>query len=446
VSFPRYPTYKASGVEWLGDVPGHWEMTKLKYACRLTSGGTPSKATQSYWDGEIPWASSKDLKCEVLSDTIDHISELAVADGAVLVEPNDLLIVVRGMILAHSFPVAKVATRMSINQDIKALRVAPGWSHDYFAALLRAATPETFRRLDEAGHGTKALRMEAWTGLATPRPPLPEQHAIAAFLDRETARIDALVAEQERLIELLREKRQAVISHAVTKGLEPNVPMKDSGVEWLGAVPAHWEVKRLKHVSPELTVGIVVEPSKYYVDAGVPALRSLNIASGRLKLDSLVFIDAQANDLHSKSRLKAGDLVAVRSGQPGATAVIPPELDGCNCIDLIIIRRPEQASGLYLCWYLGADAAVYQFTSGSGGAIQQHFNVGTAANLVVCLPPPHEQHAIADFLDSATTRLDALTTEAERAIALLQERRAALISAAVTGQIDVRGLAPEVTA
>jgi type I restriction enzyme S subunit len=271
-----------------------------------------------------------------------------------------------------------------------------------------------------------------------PVPPTPEQHAIAAVLDRETAKIEALVAEQERLIDLLKEKRQAVISHAVTRGLNPAAPMKDSGIEWLGEVPAHWEVKRLKQVSPELTVGIVVEPSKLYADDGIPALRSLNVAPGAIKLDNLVFITPDGHQLHSKSRLNAGDLVAVRSGQPGTTAVIPAELDGCNCIDLIIIRRPRAGSEKFLCWYLASEAAVHQFSLGSGGAIQQHFNVGTASDLVVPVPSPAEQIEIAVFLDRETARVDLLTTEAQRAIDLLQERRTALISAAVTGQIDVR--------
>jgi type I restriction enzyme, S subunit len=284
------------------------------------------------------------------------------------------------------------------------------------------------------------LGQDQFRGYDFPKPPLPEQTAIAAFLDRETGKIDALVAEQEKLIALLKEKRQAVISHAVTKGLDPTAPMKDSGIEWLGEVPAHWAVSRLRYVSPEITVGIVVEPSKYYCDEGVPALRSLNVNPGRINQDSLVYISNESNELLSKSKLRAGDLVAIRSGQPGTTAVVPIELDGCNCIDLIIIRKPLDGCEKFLCWYLASDTACLQFTEGSGGAIQQHFNIGTAMNLVIPFPSEQEQSAIAAFLDTETAKLDALTAEAGRAISLLKERRSALISAAVTGKIDVRGL------
>jgi type I restriction enzyme S subunit len=270
-------------------------------------------------------------------------------------------------------------------------------------------------------------------------PSLEEQSAIATFLDRETARIDALVTEQEKLIDLLKEKRQAVISRAVTKGLDPQVPMKDSGIAWLGEVPAHWDVVRLKFISPEITVGIVIEPSKYYsLGGGVPALRSLNVRSGKIVQENLVYISEEANDFLEKSRLRKGDLVVVRSGQPGATAVIPEELDGCNCIDLIIIRRPEKDSNEFLCWYLASDPALNQFSEGAGGAIQQHFNIGMAVDLVISRPALAEQYAIARYLEVETRRIDTLILESQKAITLLKERRAALISAAVTGRIDVR--------
>jgi type I restriction enzyme, S subunit len=211
-------------------------------------------------------------------------------------------------------------------------------------------------------------------------------------------------------------------------------------------MPAHWELRRLKTISPEITVGIVVEPSKYYVDEGVPALRSLNVQSGLISTENLVFISAESNDLLSKSRLQAGDLVSVRSGQTGVTAVVPVDLEGCNCIDLIIIRKPLRDCERYLRWFCAADCARWQFDVGSGGAIQQHFNIGMAMNLVVALPPPTEQRAIADFLACEVAKLEALNENAESAIELLRERRSALITAAVTGQIDVRNAVPRPTA
>jgi type I restriction enzyme S subunit len=274
-----------------------------------------------------------------------------------------------------------------------------------------------------------------------------EQLAIANFLDRETAKIDALIAEQQRLIELLQEKRQVVISHAVTKGLNPDAPLKDSGVEWLGEVPEHWEVKPLRHVTNQVSVGVVVEPSKYYDDNGkVPALRSLNVRAGKIVMDECVHITAASNEILRKSKLRSGDLVVVRTGQPGTCAVIPDELDGCNCIDLIFIRKPPHGDSTYLMLSLCSDASRNQYAAGSEGAIQQHFNVKTASDLVIPWPPKEEQRAIAAWLQRKAADIDYLTTEVSTSIELLKERRSALISAAVTGQIDVRGLVPDADA
>lgn len=208
---------KPSGIEWLGDVPAHWEVTPLKYVLTLRSGGTPSKANIDYWDGDVPWASSKDLKSEVLSDTQDHITQRALDDGvAALVSAGSLLIVVRGMILIHTFPVVKALVPMAINQDLKALTPSIKLNVDFLAWLLRGASRETLGRIDEAAHGTKVLRIEAWTSMALPIPPLDEQLKIVRDIIDNMNKLDALTAEAQRAIDLLQERRIAMISAAVT--------------------------------------------------------------------------------------------------------------------------------------------------------------------------------------------------------------------------------------
>ena len=208
---------KPSGIEWLGDVPAHWGVTPLKYVVHLRSGGTPSKANLSYWNGDVPWASSKDLKVEALSDSQDHITQSAVDDGAAeLVPAGSLLIVVRGMILIHSFPVVKALVPMAINQDLKALTPDAKLDVDFLAWLLRGSLRETLGRIDEAAHGTKVLRLEAWTSMALPVPPLEEQLAIVSSIIDEMSKFDTLTAEAQRAIDLLQERRTALISAAVT--------------------------------------------------------------------------------------------------------------------------------------------------------------------------------------------------------------------------------------
>lgn len=208
---------KDSGVEWLGEVPEHWGISPLKHLVRFRSGGTPSKDNLGFWNGDIPWASAKDLKQEMLADTIDHLTETAIESGAASLVPSGcILVVVRGMILARFFPVVETLVPMAINQDLKALVPSGKLNSRYLAHLLRGSSAESLSRLEEAGHGTKALRMENWVSIELPVPPLHEQLAIIAMLDIQTAQIDSLTEKTERSIELLKERRSALITAAVT--------------------------------------------------------------------------------------------------------------------------------------------------------------------------------------------------------------------------------------
>lgn len=208
---------KDSGVAWLGEVPAHWDVVPLKYLVELRSGGTPSKDNLDYWDGDIPWASAKDLKVERLGDTADHITQAAVESGAAsLVRQGAILVVVRGMILARMFPVVETLVPMAINQDLKAVLPSARLNASFLAWLLRGSADESLQRLDEAGHGTKALRMDAWTSIQLPIPPLEEQALVAEFIAEATTRLDALRAEAGRAIDLLAERRSALIAAAVT--------------------------------------------------------------------------------------------------------------------------------------------------------------------------------------------------------------------------------------
>ncbi len=442
MSFPRYPKYKASGVEWLGEVPAHWEVTPLKFAVRLKSGGTPSKSNLEYWDGDVPWASSKDLKSERLSDSEDHITQKAVEDGAAeLVPVGSLLIVVRGMILAHTFPVAKALVPMAINQDLKALTPRDDIDVDFLAWLLRGASRETLNRVDEAGHGTKVLRLDGWTSIELPIPTRADQAAIAAFLNRETATIDALVAEQQRLMELLQEKRQAVISHAVTRGLNPDAPMKPSGIEWLGEIPSHWKVWKLAHAFT--TIGSGTTPrsdvTEFYDGGDVPWINTGDLNDGVLN-DCERRITARAVREHSSLKLypPGSLLIAMYGATIGKLGLVtfPTTVNQACCA----FAGELGLTGKFLFyWFLGLRQQLLSLATGGG---QPNVSQDILRSIRDACPDPTEQNEIVAVLDAETARLDALTAEAQRAIDLLQERRTALISAAVTGQIDVRGLAP----
>jgi type I restriction enzyme S subunit len=274
-------------------------------------------------------------------------------------------------------------------------------------------------------------------GINIPLPPKPVQQVILDFVDEATRKLDRLVALRRRQMDLLREQLAALIQQVVTLGLNPNTALKDSGISWLSRIPKHWEVKRLKYLTPQVTVGIVINPSAYYVETGVFCLRSLNVKPGKLITRDLVFISEDSHRLMSKSAIYQGDLVAVRTGQPGTAAVVDERFHNANCIDLIIIRRSARFVSEYLEHILNSGFAKSQFDSGSDGAIQQHFNIQTAKNLLVVLPPREEQKEILNFIRREKAKTDRLLSAYARQLDLLTEYRTALIHECVTGERTV---------
>ncbi|MDQ7263898.1 restriction endonuclease subunit S [Paracoccus sp. PS-1] len=437
-----YPAYKGSGVEWLGEVPEGWEVRNLKHLCHVFPSNVDKHShpdeipvqlcnyTDVYYNDRI----TASLNFMDATATDAEIAKFSLRVGDVIFTKDSEAADDIGIaaLVSEEVPGVICGYHLSI------ARPNDGVDGRFIKAFFDSAAAKGYFAVSANGLTRVGLGQSAINNLQLTLPPLPEQQAIAAFLDRETAKIDGLIEEQRRLIALLAEKRQATISHAVTRGLNPSARLKPSGVDCLGDIPEGWEVVPLKRKSPEITVGIVVEPSKYYVESGVPALRSLNVRPGRISSDNMVYISDNANELMSKSMLRHGDVVAVRTGQPGTCAVVPQEFDGANCIDLIIVRRSAQLDSEYLVWFLTSDPALRQFSEGSGGAIQLHFNVSAAKEILVSFPPLDEQREIAAYLSRITAQLDTLTETATSAITLLQERRAALISAAVTGKIDIR--------
>lgn len=417
MTFPAYPTYRESGVAWIGAIPPGWKVIPLKHVVSMQS-GEQITAERIEDEGDFPVYGGNGLRGYTTDFTHDGHFALIGRQGALCGNIN----YANGRFWASEHAV--VATPR--------LPCAVRW----LGELLRA--------MDLGQYSVTAaqpgLSVEAVGNLRIPLPPPAEQSAIASFLDRETGKIDALVAEQERLIALLKEKRQAVISQAITKGLDANAPMKDSGVAWLGQVPAHWELRRLKHISPFVTVGIVVNPSSYLADEGYPFIYGGDIREGVIDWLNARRIDKSSSDANSKTRLAAGDLLTVRVGAPGVTAVVPAECEGGNCASIMLIRRGEFNSH-WLCYAMNTRIVRYQVEVVQYGAAQEQFNIAHAVNFWAPTPPRAEQDSITKFLDCEAAVIDTLTTEAHRAIALLRERRAALISAAVTGKIDVRGLA-----
>ncbi|OQZ07364.1 MAG: hypothetical protein B6D36_00305 [Planctomycetes bacterium UTPLA1] len=294
--------------------------------------------------------------------------------------------------------------------------------------------------VDGCTFGSKMPRAswESVGSMVIPTPPLEEQRAIVSFLDRETAQIDALIAEQERLIELLKEKRQAVISHAVTKGLDPDVPMKDSGVEWLGKVPAHWEVRRLGSLA-SIVRGASPRPAgdtRYFHGNHTPWVTVAEITKDD-NADLSETREFLTEEGAKFSRLfRRGTLIYSNSG---ATLGVPKilRLDACANDGVVGFENlSTELTTAFLYHYLSALTQTIREMV-KQGAGQPNLNTDIVKTTAISLPPMDEQVAICAYVGEIVSEFNALGIEAERAIELLKERRTALITAAVTGQIDV---------
>ena len=438
-----YPAYRDSEVEWLGDIPAHWGLKRLRF--------TVIKCQNGLW-GDEPDGES-DVVCVRVADfdrvayrvKVEHLTLRSVRRSILRthgLNSGDLLLEKSGG--GENQPVGTVVLNTYgenavCSNFIARMPVKEGFDSRYLTyvhAVLYAARVNS--RSIKQNTGIQNLDSQSYLNEVIAVPDLQEQCVISTYLDGETAKIDALGAKKERLIELLQEKRTAIVTRAVTKGIDPDAPMKDSGVEWLGEIPSHWSVSKLKSMVPKVTVGIVVTPSKYYVEDGIPCLRSLNIAQGSVTTDNLVSISESANALHRKSQIFAGDIVVVRTGRAGTAVVVPPEFDGANCVDLLIIRQSNRLHSRFLYYFMNSGTVRGQVVAESVGSIQEHYNTSTLANLVTPKIPIQEQRSIAGYLDLRTARIDALVAKVHEAIDRLKELRTALIAAAVTGKIDVR--------
>jgi len=425
---PRYPAYKDSGVEWLGEVPAGWDVKRLRHVVTLTTEKAATSGNPIALENIESWSG------RVIPSETEYSGE------GVAFHCGDILF---GKLRPYLAKVAVAEKSGEAVGDFHVLRPQANTESRFLQLHLLA--PAIVSVIDGSTYGSKMPRA-GWDFMADLRlaiPPFPEQTAIAAFLDRETARIDGLVSEQRRLIALLREKRQAVISHAVTKGLNPIAPLKPSGIDWLGDVPEGWEVMPLKKAASVQTGIAKGKDNAGFQTVTVPYLRVANVQDGHIDLTEVSMIEIPADSL-DRYRLRPGDVLMNEGGdfdKLGRGHIWDGQIDPCIHQNHVFAVRPYRVSPEWLNAVTGSDYAQFFFMSRS----KQSTNLASISStnlmeLPLVLPPPGEQAFIAAFIEDQSAKLDTLTATAATAITLLQERRAALISAAVTGKIDVRAL------
>jgi type I restriction enzyme S subunit len=439
-----YPAYRDSGVPWLGDVPAHWQERRLKHVATLN----PSKSQER---------AALDNGAAVTFLNMDRVG----ADGTYRTDARMPISEVwsgftyfrRGDVL-----VAKITPCFENGKGavLDALPTEIGFGSTEFSVLrpsqsidgrflYRLTVTSEFRKRGQVymagAAGQQRVEDEFIATYPVALPPLAEQQAIVRYLDHVDRRIARFVRAKRRLIALLAEEKQALIHHAVTRGLDPAAPRKDSGIPWLGEIPAHWEVRRLKKVSPRISVGVVVNPSTYFAETGVPMLLGNNIRPGRILVDNVRRISHTSNLILSKTQVRAGDLVVVRVGAPGVSAVVPAELDGANCASVMLIRRSAEFVSKWLEHVFNSQVIRIQIDQVKYGAAQKQFNVSHAVDFMIPTPPILEQSEIVNAMNAQFLQIDQALANLGVQIDLIREYRTRLIADVVTGKVDVRGAA-----
>jgi type I restriction enzyme S subunit len=447
MSFPRYERYKDSGVEWLGEVPEHWDVKRVKNIFhernQRSEDGSQTLLSVSAYTGVSP-------RSEIVSDG-DNLSRAESLEGYKICYRNDLVI---NIMLAWNRGLGFTKYDGIVSPAYCVFYVIDKSLPSFLDYLVRADEFLVYYKSFSAGVIESRLRLypDVFGRLSMMLPPISEQQLIANFLDQETAKIDNLIAEQERLIALLKEKRQAVISHAVTKGLNTNVPMKDSGVEWLGEVPEHWEVKRLKHIKSNQANAFVDGPfgsnlkSEHFIENGDVYVIESNFATqGKLNLEELKTISSSHFSNIQRSQVKETDLVIAKIGaQFGKVSILPyidkPAVVSGNSMKLTVSEDICAIKWAYL--QLQNLKQIGEMELLVNGSAQPALSLSGMNQLIFLLPPKSEQAIIIGTVETETQKFETLIAESINVISLLKERRSALISSAVTGKIDVRNFVP----
>ena len=433
MTFPRYPAYKDSGVAWLGEIPAHWDAIRLKHTANIINDRLDTKPEEAMYLGlENIESQTGHLLIEATAEQVESIVGVFQAGDVLFGKLRPYL----AKVVLPDF--SGVCTT-------ELLTIRPGQRGYGRFLLYQLLSESTIKLIDSYTYGSKMPRVNAEQigNTVFPLPPKEEQRTIAAFLDAETARIDTLVAKQTALIATLQEKRRALISHVVTKGLDPVAPMRDSGVPWLGEVPTHWDVRPLGNISANIQTGPFGSQlhAEDYVEDGVPVINPAHIQAGCIVPDpSCTISEAKADEL-LRHRMASGDIVFGRRGEMGRCAEVLPEQAGwlCGTGSLRVELNHELMLSRFAMLVLSNQGVKEQLELESVGSTMSNLNTTILFRLRLPLPSLQEQQRVIDILDQETAQIDTLIAKAEEMIALLREHRVALIAAAVTGQIDVRG-------
>ena len=434
--YHAYSEYSDSDVEWADTLPEHWGTVHLRWISSIYAGGTPSKTNTEFWQsGTVPWLNSGSVNQRYIIEPSTFITQEALDNSSAKWIPKGALVVALAGQGKTKGLVAQLGMMSTCNQSMAAIVT----DEPFYSRYLYWWLDSNYQNIRNMSGGDlrDGLNLEHLGNIQCPLPDIKECRYISKFLDNETAKIDTLIEKQQQLIKLLKEKRQAVISHAVTKGLNPDAPMKDSGVEWLGEVPEHWVISKFGYISQVVRGG---SPRP----AGDPTLfdgdYSPWVTVAEITKDDEIFLTKTESFLTKKGSeqcrvFSSGTLILSNSG---ATLGVPAILKiDANANDGVVGFENLKVNSEFAYFYLSSltNDLRERIKQGSG---QPNLNTDIVKNINVPVPPKEEVEAIVNHIHKLRNKYSKLIIKSESAILLMKERRTALISAAVTGKIDVR--------
>lgn len=441
MGYKRYEKYKDSGVEWIGEIPEHWEVCKLKHILKkLVSGGTPTSTDEDNWtedeDG-INWVSISDMSnTDKIYKTVKKITLKGFREKNLKILKSGTLIY---SIYATLGRVAELKIDAVTNQAILGLILEEHVNKQFIKRYLESL--ERYILYLSSSNTQNNLNAEKVKNIDLVMPEKKEQTAIAKFLDKKTAEIDSFIADKEKMILLLQEERQAIITEAVTKGLDPNVPLKNSGVEWIGEIPSHWEVSRIKYQAyinkNTLSENTDEDYEMIYID-----ISSVNSRGEITNSQEMTF-----NIAPSRARriIRNGDtIVSTVRTYLKAIAYCENLPNNCICSTGFAVLTPKRTiHKKYLYYLMRSEIYINEIMRRSVGVSYPAINASDIGCLQCLLPPLDEQQLISNFLDQKTGEIDSLISDIQTQIDRLKEYRQSLIYEAVTGKIDVRDFVPD---
>ena len=435
----RYSEYKDSGVKWLGEIPSHWEVMPIKHISKVNSGATPKTSVQGYWDGNITWVTPADFKTDtkfVLKGN-RNITSLGVKSCSTVLLPKGSLV------FSKRAPIGQVSiSKLPLCTNQGCFGIIPNESmNNCFLYYSLAIHAKSFNTL---GSGTtfRELSFSAFSSYKISVPPKAEQDAIVRYLDAATSKIDKAIAMQQKMIDLLNERKQIIIQNAVTKGLDENVEMKDSNCKFLGKIPSTWEVcKTLYVLSMPITDGPHTTPQLF--DDGIPFVSAEAVSCGNGYIDFShirgYISDSFYNECCKKYIPQRDDIYMIKSGATtGKVAIVDTDKKFTIWSPLAVFRVNKKKVLPYFLYY-SLQSRYYQLQ------VQDKWSFGTQQNigmrmlekLILCYPSIEEQAKIVEFIKKNVDNFDSAITNCQRQIALLQERKQIIINEVVTGKVKV---------